>query len=73
VLGHQFGQDFVLGLHFLLQELDPLLFLLDLTGGTFLGDCPYRTRSFAISREGKRRLFAFSVATPRCPWNDPDT
>jgi hypothetical protein len=36
VLGHQFGQDFVLGLHFLLQELDPLLLLLDLTGGTFL-------------------------------------
>jgi hypothetical protein len=36
VLGHQFGQDFVLGLDFLLQELDPLLLLLDLTGGAFL-------------------------------------
>jgi hypothetical protein len=36
VLGHQFGQDFVLRLDFLLQELDPLLLLLDLTGGTFL-------------------------------------
>ena len=36
MLGHQFGQDFVLGLDFLLQELDPFLLLLDLTGGTFL-------------------------------------
>jgi hypothetical protein len=36
VLGHQFGQDFILGLDLLLQELDPLLLLLDLTGGTFL-------------------------------------
>jgi hypothetical protein len=36
VLGHQFRQDFVLGLHFLLQELDPFLLLLDLTDGTFL-------------------------------------
>jgi hypothetical protein len=36
MLGHQFGQNFVLGLDFLLQELDPLLLLLDLTGGTFL-------------------------------------
>jgi hypothetical protein len=35
-LGHQFGQDFVLGLDLLLQELDPLLLLLDLTRGTFL-------------------------------------
>jgi hypothetical protein len=31
-----FGQDFVLGLDFVLQELDPLLRLLDLTGGTLL-------------------------------------
>ena len=38
MLGHQFHQDLVLGLDFLLQELDPLLLLLllDLTGGTFL-------------------------------------
>ena len=36
MLGHQFGQDFVLGLDLLLQELDPLLLLLDLTDGTFL-------------------------------------
>jgi len=36
MLGHQFGQDFVLGLDFLLQELDPFLLLLDLTGRTFL-------------------------------------
>jgi len=36
MLGHQFGQNFVLGLDFLLQELDPFLLLLDLTGGTFL-------------------------------------
>src|SRR5580693_6842569 len=36
VLGHQFGQNFVLGLDLLLQELDPLLLLLDLTDGTFL-------------------------------------
>ena len=37
MLGHQFGQDFVLGLHFLFQVLNPLLLLLDLTGGAFLG------------------------------------
>jgi hypothetical protein len=36
VLGHQFGQDLVFGLHFLLQELDPFLLLLDLAGGAFL-------------------------------------
>ena len=36
MLGHQFGQDLVLGLHLLLQELDPFLLLLDLRGGTFL-------------------------------------
>ena len=36
MLGHQFGQNFVLGLDFLLQELDPFLLLLDLTGGTLL-------------------------------------
>ena len=36
---HQFGQDFVLGLDFLLQELDPLLLLLNLTGGTFYYLC----------------------------------
>ncbi len=36
MLGHQFGQDFILGLDLLLQELDPLLFLLDLSGGAFL-------------------------------------
>src|ERR1700684_1101972 len=33
---HRFGQDFVLGLDFLLQELDRLLLLLDLTGATLL-------------------------------------
>jgi hypothetical protein len=37
VLGHQFGQDLILGLHLLLQELDPFLLLLDLAGGAFLG------------------------------------
>ena len=36
MLGHQFGQDLILGLHLLLQELDPFLLLLDLTGGAFL-------------------------------------
>ena len=36
MLSHQFGQNFVLGLDFLLQELDPFLLLLDLTGGTLL-------------------------------------
>jgi hypothetical protein len=36
VLGHQLGQDLVLGLHLLLQVLNPFLLLLDLTGGTFL-------------------------------------
>jgi hypothetical protein len=36
MLRHQFGQNFVLGLDFLLQELDPFLLLLDLTGGTLL-------------------------------------
>ena len=36
MLGHQFGQNFVLGLDLLLQELDPFLLLLDLTGRTFL-------------------------------------
>ena len=33
---HHFAQDFVLGLDFLLQELDPFLLLLNLTGGTLL-------------------------------------
>jgi hypothetical protein len=36
VLGHQFGQDLILGLHLLLQELDPFLLLLDLADGAFL-------------------------------------
>jgi len=36
MLGHQFGQHFVLGLDFLLQELDRLLLLLDLTGAMLL-------------------------------------
>jgi hypothetical protein len=36
MLGHQSGQDLVLGLDFLLQELDRLLLLLDLTGATLL-------------------------------------
>jgi hypothetical protein len=36
MLSHQFDQDFVLSLDFLLQELDPLLFLLDPAGGAFL-------------------------------------
>src|SRR6516162_11708406 len=36
MLRHQFGQNFVLGLDFFLQELDPFLLLLDLTGGTLL-------------------------------------
>jgi hypothetical protein len=36
VLGHQLGQDLILGLHLLLQELDPFLLLLDLAGGAFL-------------------------------------
>ena len=40
VLGHQFGQDFVLGLDLLLQELNPLLLLLDLTDGTFIRSKP---------------------------------
>jgi hypothetical protein len=40
VLGHQFAQDFVLGPDLLLQELDPLLLLLDLTDGTFLRSKP---------------------------------
>jgi hypothetical protein len=36
MLGHQFGQDFVLGLHLLLQELNPFLLLLHLAVGTLL-------------------------------------
>jgi len=36
VLGHHFALDFVLGLDFLLQELDRFLLLLDLTGRTLL-------------------------------------
>jgi len=35
MLGHQFHQHFVLALNLLLQKLDPLLLLLDLTAGTF--------------------------------------
>jgi hypothetical protein len=35
VFRHQLGQDLVLGLHFLLQELNPLLFLLRLAAGPF--------------------------------------
>jgi hypothetical protein len=48
MLSHQFGQDFVLVLDFLLQELDPLLLLLDLTGGTFLrkAEAPFSKNSF---------------------------
>src|SRR5512141_579152 len=37
MLRHQLGQDLVLGLDLLLQELNPLLLLFYLTGGTFLG------------------------------------
>lgn len=37
MLGHQFHQHLVLALNLLLQKLDPLLLLLDLTAGTFLG------------------------------------
>jgi hypothetical protein len=35
VLRYQLGQDLVLGLHLLLQELNPFLFLLHLAGRTF--------------------------------------
>jgi len=34
-LRHQLGQDFVLGLYLLLQELNPFLFLLRLAARTF--------------------------------------
>jgi hypothetical protein len=37
MLGHQLGQDLVLGLHLLLQELDPLLLLICLTGRACMG------------------------------------
>src|SRR5215467_9554377 len=37
VLSHQLSQDLVLGLHLLLQELDPFLLLLHLAVGTLLG------------------------------------
>ena len=40
MLGHQFGQDFVLGLDLLLQELNPLLLLLDLTDGRSFAQKP---------------------------------
>jgi hypothetical protein len=33
MLGHQFHQHFVLALDLLLQKIDPLLLLLDLTAG----------------------------------------
>jgi hypothetical protein len=36
VLRHQLSQDLVLGLHLLLQELDPFLLLLHLALGTLL-------------------------------------
>src|SRR4029077_8209816 len=36
VLSHQLSQDLVLGLHLLLQELDPFLLLLHLAMGTLL-------------------------------------
>src|SRR5229473_5333658 len=36
VLRHQLGQDFVLGLHLLFQELNPFLLLLHLAAGTLL-------------------------------------
>ena len=36
MLGHQLGQDLILGLHLLLQELNPFLLLLQLTAGTLL-------------------------------------
>jgi hypothetical protein len=48
VLGHQFAQDFVLGLDLLLQELEPFLLLLDLTDGTFL-----RSKTGIPGRGGK--------------------
>jgi len=35
MLRHQLGQDLVLGLHLLLQELNPFLFLLRLAAWTF--------------------------------------
>src|SRR5437660_4103355 len=37
MLRHQLGQDLVLGLHLLLQELNPFLFLLRLAARTFRG------------------------------------
>src|SRR6516164_487131 len=36
MLGHQLGQDFILGLYLLFQELDPLLLLIPLTRGPLL-------------------------------------
>ena len=36
MLGHQLSQDLVLGLHLLLQELNPFLLLLHLAVGTLL-------------------------------------
>jgi hypothetical protein len=49
VLGHQFSQDLILGLHLLLQELDPFLLLLDLTGGRsfdWKAEAPFSKNSF---------------------------
>src|SRR5215469_4158610 len=37
MLGHQLGQDLILGLYLLLQELDPLLLLICLTGRACMG------------------------------------
>ena len=37
MLGHQLGQDLVLGLHFLFQELNPLLLLRNLMSWPLFG------------------------------------
>ena len=49
VLRHQLGQDLVLGLNLLLQELYPFLLLLHLAVGTLLslkGSAPFSKNSF---------------------------
>jgi hypothetical protein len=66
MLSHQFDQDFVLGLEFLLQELDPLLLLLDQAGGAFLrleGGCSIFEQLLlpAIEHGGLQSIFLTQI------------